>query len=351
MSLSIGIIGLPNAGKSTLFNALASKQIAQTASYPFTTIDPNIATVPIPNQDLSKIAQISNSKETIYSSIKFIDIAGLIKDAHKGEGLGNQFLAHIKEVDLVLFLLRVFENDNIPKAASSPQKELEILKTELILKDLQTLEKQPPPKKNAPKEEKKFYQIVLKLISTLNKGQFASSSLTPEEKKLIRPLFLLTAKPYIIVLNIDESQIPKTFHIKKKYPSDPIVICAKLEEDLISFSTKEKGQYLKSLNIKGSGLNYLVLQAFQKLNLITFITTNKNQTHSWTIKKNTPAIKAAKIVHTDFAKNFIKAQIAKVKDFIKYKGWKNLKEKGLIKLEGRNYPVKDKDIIHFLISS
>jgi len=352
MNLQAGIVGLPNAGKSTLFNALLSRQIAQTASYPFTTIEPNIGIVPIINPDLPKIAKISKSKETIYSTIKFVDIAGLVKDAHKGEGLGNQFLAHIKEVNLTIYVLRAFEDDNIPKSGKNPKDDFEILKTELILKDLQTLNKQEPPKTNI-KEEELFYHAVLKIKKALERGSPASEvNLSNEEKQLTKNLFLLTAKPTLFVLNISESDHKSIKKIKSQYKHwDIIPICAKLEEQLSSFTPEEKSQYLSQNGIKKCALDTLITKAFQKLNLISFITTNLNQTHSWNIKKGTTAIEAARSVHTDFAKKFIKAQVTKVEDFLTHQGWKGLKEKGLVKLEGKDYTVKDNDIIQFLIST
>jgi len=350
LMLKIGIVGLP---KSTLFNALLSRQIAQTAQYPFTTIDPNIGIVPVPNPDLPKIAKISSSKETIFSTIKFVDIAGLVKGAHKGEGLGNQFLAHIKEVNLIIYLLRAFKDENVPKSAKDPSDEFEILKTELIAKDLETIEKQKPPKPAAPKEEKIFFNAVLKIKPALKKGQLASQvDLTDKEKALTKSLFLLTAKPALFVLNIAESDYKNIEKIKSQHKHwDIIPICAKLEEQLTDFSPDEKNEYLKDLKIEKSALDLLIAKAFQKLNLISFITTNQNQTHSWNIKKGATAIKAAGIVHTDFAKKFIKAQVAKVDDFLAHQGWKSLKQKGLVKLEGKDYIVKNNDIIQFLISS
>ncbi len=350
MNLSCGIVGLPNVGKSTLFNALLSRQVADAANYPFCTIEPNTGIVEVPDGRLKKLAKISNSKQIIPSAIKFVDIAGLVKGASKGEGLGNKFLSHIKEVDLVVHILRFFEDTNIARAGSeTPQKDYDIIVTELCLADLATLEKQKEPKGIADKELKAKWEVVKEIRTELGKGIPArNTDLTKEEIKSIKDLNLITLKKEIVVLNVSENDLFRKDEIVEKYSQwNPIIVSAKVEEDLIGLSDDEKKEYLKELEIKSSGLEKLIKEAHKTLGLIDFLTTGEKETRAWTIKKGAKAPEAAGTIHTDFQKGFIRAAVIDFDDFVEYGDWKALKEAGKVRFEGKDYEMKEGDIVEF----
>ncbi len=347
MSLSIGIVGLPNSGKSTLFNALLGRQVAKAESYPFCTIDPNTGVVEVPDQRLDKIAEIVQPKDKVPAAIEFVDIAGLVKGAHQGAGLGNQFLSHIREVDAILYLLRDFDG-SIPKAGSvSPKVDYEVLQTELILKDLETLQKiaEKKPKDDQEKENKKLAE---KLIPGLERGASAVDiQLTEKEEELLKDFFLLTFKPYMRVINVNEEA---DFDDKKKeyQEIDPIITSAKFEADLVKLPGDEKEELLG--DEYQSTLDKIITRGYQILNLITFYTIKGGkEARAWPITQGSEVIKAADLVHTDFAENFVRAEVAEYKDFIKYGGWLSAKEKGKVRTEGKDYFVKDGDIIEFKI--
>jgi hypothetical protein len=301
MSLSVGIVGLPNAGKSTLFNALASRRLAETAPRPFTTIDPYEAIVPVPDEDLKKLTDLVKPEKTVSATVTFIDIAGLVKDAHKGEGLGNQFLAKIREVDVIVHVVRLFKDENVPHIYNKidPKEDIEIVNLEL---ELGGVEK----------------------------------------------------KPMIYVFNVDEKDLGKDvsmYHLVET-EKEAIVIAAKLEEELADFKEKDRWEFLEELGVKESGLEKLIKKAYRLLGLITFYTIKGGkEVHAWSIRKGGTAIEAAEKVHSDFAKNFIKAEVVNVKELLGFGGWKQAKEKGKIRLEGKDYVVCDKDVIEFKVGS
>ena len=344
--MKVGIIGLPNVGKSTLFKALTKKQV-DASNYPFCTIDPNIGVVEVPDKRLEKLAEISKSEKIIPTVIEFVDIAGLVKNAHKGEGLGNQFLSHIREVDAIIEVLRDFENKNITHVEGSidPERDKSIIHLELVMADLQTveklLEKISKETKSGDKQAIKKSKILEKLKTTLDDGKLASqTSLNDEEKIIISNLNLLTLKPIIFIKNIKdkkEQETEKTF----------IEINAKHESELAELSEKE----LDELGIQRTGLDKLIQESYNILNLITYLTTGPQETRAWTIEKGTKAPQAAGKIHTDFEKGFIRAEVCKYNDFISAGSELKTKEKGLIRLEGKDYAVQDGDVIYFRINS
>lgn len=339
MSLNVGIVGLPNAGKSTLFNALLKRQIANVAVYPFTTIEPNTGVVEVPDERLVALALMVKPEKVTPSSIKFIDIAGLIKGAHKGEGLGNEFLGHIREVNLILHVLRAFDN-NVPHPLGlvDPQRDYEVVETELILKDLETVEK--------IKEKDKKLEIILKKVwQGLNNGKPVSDLiLNDQEKEEIKQLALLTAKPTLCILNVEEKKMGTIAGPTVKV----LPICAKLEMELATFPVSERKEYLKSLGIEESALDKVIKGAYKTLGLITFYTIKGGkEVRAWSLGLGETALKASEIVHTDMAKGFVKAEVASYNDLIAAGSWPECQEAGKIRLEGKNYPIKDGEVIEF----
>jgi GTP-binding protein YchF len=298
------------------------------------------------------LSKISVSEKIVPAAIKFVDIAGLVKGASKGEGLGNKFLSHIKEVDLIVHIIRFFKDANIARAGSEgPKEDYEIITTELCLADLATLEKQREPKGIADKDIKEKWEIVMKMRRGLGKGVPARDiGLTKEEMLLVKDLNLITIKKEIIVLNVSEKQLPDMLEIEPPtyFKSDsPIIISAKVEEDLIGLSSEDKKEYLKEIGIKSSGLEKLIKKAHETLGLIDFLTTGEKETRAWTIKKGAKAPEAAGTIHTDFQKGFIRAAIVSFDDFVKYNGWKMLKEAGKVRFKGKDYEMKEGDIVEF----
>lgn len=341
MLLSVGIVGFPNAGKSTLFNALIKRQIASTASYPFCTIEPNKGVVPVPDERLALLAKIVKTEHTIPAVVEFIDIAGLVKGAHKGEGLGNQFLGNIKEVNLILFLLRAFDIPGVDKAGSiNPVEDLKNLKLELILKDLDTLSKGKEPR-----------GLVLKAKKLLEEEKYLNEYLSDKEKELLKDKQLLSCKDYLLCLNVTEDKLKEKNKIKEEYSDlNLFLVSAKTEEDLAVMDDKEGKEYLSFLGLEKSGLELLIQLAYQKLNLISFLTTTgEKEVRAWTIKKGTPAVEAAGVIHTDFSDNFIKVKVVGFNDFIFCGGWKLCAEQGKLRLEGRDYLIKEGEIVEFMI--
>jgi ribosome-binding ATPase len=355
MSTSIGIVGLPNAGKSTLFNALLKKQAALAANYPFATIEPNTGIVDVPDNRLPKLAKIVNTSKIVPSTVEFVDIAGIVRGAHSGEGLGNKFLANIREVNAICYVLRFFEDENVAHVAGrvDPLEDLAILKEELILADLQTLQNQKEPKQNASKEEKARWEIVDTLKRHLNNGNTASTAhLSSEEKDLIKPLNLLTAKPAIYVANMNEDKLEQGGEVFKNFPHHPfIALSAKTESELIDLRDEEREELLSSVGITEPALNKLARVAHKTLGLMTFLTAGSLEVRAWTVRKGATAPQAAGVIHTDFTKKFIKADVVNYQDFIDNNGWLNARNKGLVRSEGKEYIMKENDIVEFKIGA
>jgi len=364
MSLKIGIVGLPNVGKSTIFNALVGSKSAVAANYPFCTIDPNIGVVEVPDKRLDKLAEIEHPEKIVPTTVEFVDIAGLVKGASKGEGLGNQFLANIRECDAIAQVVRCFEDTNIIHVHGNidPKRDREIVDTELILADLQTVEKRlskaKSDAKSGDKDRVQYAELVQRVNDYLSKGNLASTlNLTHEEKFLIRDLHLLTIKPYLYIANLHENQI-KDFS-KAKYKkllgiedeTKIIPICAKVEEELGDLPKEEALTYLKDMGLEETGLNELISAAYKSLNLITYLTAGPQEVRAWTVERGASAPEAAGVIHTDFQKGFIKAEVIKYDDFITCGGELGAKEKGFLKIEGKDYEVQDGDIMHFRFSN
>jgi GTP-binding protein YchF len=355
MSLSIGIVGLPNVGKSTLFNALLKKQQAFVANYPFATIEPNIGVVPVPDERLLKLAEITKEEHKMTSlppqipaTVSFVDIAGLVKGAAEGEGLGNKFLSHIREVDAVCQVVRYFKDDNVVRSDSSTdaKNDFEVVNTELILADLQTLEKQQEPKKSPTKEELHKWSAVQKLKAVLNTGKLAKDVvLAEEEKEAAKSLQLLTLKPMFIVANVDEKDLNNNF------PEDTIPVSAKTESELSELSQEEQKDYLKTLGVEDSGLERIIKEGYKILNLISFLTAGEKEVRAWTIRRGSTALLASGTIHTDFMKKFIKAEVVHYQDFVDNNGWKGTRVNGKALLEGKDYIVQDGDVVEFKIGS
>lgn len=367
MSLEIGIVGLPNVGKSTLFNALVKNAQAEARNFPFTTIDPNVGTVPVPDERLTKIAQLENSQNIIPTTVKFIDIAGIIAGAHKGEGLGNKFLSHIREVDAICLVTRAFTDSDTVHVAGSidPKRDIETILSELALADLQTIEgikervqstaKSPT---DEGKEAKQALLIINKVESALNSGKLANSvEMDKDEKKLLkRFLPLLTSKPLMVVFNVDESSAGENAEdLFEKYnlsdvlheQTPAVVISAKIESEIATLPESDKAEFLESIGLKEPGLERLVQTAYNLLHLITFLTAGPAEARAWTIKEGDSAYTAAGKIHGDFQKKFIRAEIISYEDFITYEGWQKASAAGKMRLEGKDYTMKDGDVVFF----
>ena len=355
MGFKCGIVGLPNVGKSTLFNALTASKNAEAANFPFCTIDPNIGVVDVVDERLDQLAKLSNSVKKIYTNITFVDIAGLVKGASKGEGLGNKFLSHIREVDAIIHLVRCFESEKITHVNSkiSPVEDLETIKTEIILSDLDIVQKKLEKSKKKLLEEKEI-KILEEKSDMLNRGEEVRIN-DVDEEKFLSSIGLLSIKPKIIVCNVDEENISKgnryTQDIKKKYSNEKIInICADIEDQLSGLDKNEKENFMKDIGLNKTGLNKLIREGYDLLMLETFFTSGPKESRAWTIRKNTPAPKAASVIHTDFEKNFIRAEAVSCEDFIKYGSSEKCKENGKLRTEGKDYIVKDGDVLHFRVN-
>ena len=347
--LKVGIVGLPNAGKSTLFNALVEKPKARVATHPFTTIEKNVGTVNVPDDILFKLSTLENISKVTPTTITFIDIAGLIKGAHQGEGLGNQFLHHIREVDLVLHVLRFFDDLNTPHVHQKidPDEDLKIVNEELILADLELLEKRLKKEKKIDLKEKK---IIERLIKELDQGKMVLEiSLDEEEKKIVSLLNLLTAKKQIIVANIAEDDL--TSPPKMVDGERVISIAAKFEAELNDLPWVEQKKVLRDLGLKDTAKGQLIKQCYQNLDLITFYTiAKKTEARAWPIKRGTKAIEAAGRVHTDFAKHFVKVEVILASQLLEIGGWEKAKKQGKIILQGKDYQINDSDVLEFKVA-
>ena len=355
MGFKCGIVGLPNVGKSTLFNALTASKNAEAANFPFCTIDPNIGIVDVIDERLDKLTQLSNSKKKIYTNITFVDIAGLVKGASKGEGLGNKFLSHIREVDAIIHLVRCFESDKITHVNSkiNPVEDLETIKTEILLSDLDIIQKKLEKGKKKLLHEKEI-KILEEKLNQLDNGE---EILAKEEfeKKFLSSLGILSIKPKIIVCNVDEESLAKgnnfTENIKKKYSNEKIIsICADIEDQIMGLNDNERETFMKEIGLNKTGLNQLIKEGYDLLSLDTFFTSGPEESRAWTVEKNTLAPKAASVIHTDFEKNFIRAEAVSCDDFIKYGSAEKCKENGKLRIEGKDYVVKDGDVLHFRVN-
>ena len=354
MGFKCGIVGLPNVGKSTLFNALTNSSKAQAANFPFCTIDPNIGIVPVPDNRLDKLVSISNSKKKIHTTISFVDIAGLVKGASKGEGLGNKFLSHIREVDAIIHMIRCFDSDDIQNVNPdvNPTRDLEIIETEMKLADLESIQKRLD-KKNRKNVEEVQIQILEKAMSLIDNDQDLSILNEQYEKKDVSMCGLLSSKPKLYVCNVDEESISEgneyTNQFIEKFGEDKtLVISADIENQINDLDDEtEKNKFMEMLNIKETGLNNLIKKGYDLLSLETFFTSGPEESRAWTVTKNCTAPKAAGEIHTDFEKGFIRAETVSYDDFIKNDGWVKSKENGKMRLEGKDYIVKDGDILNF----
>lgn len=352
MSLSIGIVGLPNVGKSTLFNILTKKQV-EASNYPFCTIDPNVGVVKVPDERLDKIAQISQPAKIIPTFIEFTDIAGLVKGAHEGEGLGNQFLSHIRECDAICEVIRDFKDPNVihVNGEIDPMGDQETINMELIFADLKTVEKRLEKVareiKSGDKEIAKQKEILERIKTLLDQGKAARElEIKEEEIVFIKSLSLLTIKPIIYALNSDNTEKETNFN----WDGEAVRINVKLEEEIAKLPEEEQTEYMKELGINKSGLDKLITASYKLLGLETFFTTGKDETRAWTIKKGSKGPQAAAEIHTDFEKGFVRAEVINWEKFIEAGGEAKAKELGLMKTEGKDYIVKDGDICNFLIN-
>ena len=355
MSLSVGIVGLPNAGKSTLFNALLGRQQALVAERPFTTIEPNIGVVAVPDKVLAKLAAIVKPQKTTPAIVKFVDIAGLVKGAHQGEGLGNQFLAHIRDCDAILHLIRTFRNPQVArvKGSDSPKGDREIIELELVMADLEQIGQalsRVKKKARIDLEINKVLSVLEKIKLVLEAGKLAArANLNAEELEIIKGYNLLTTKPVIFVLNTDETAPSVDLGM---VPSKRVLeVCARLEAELVNLDPDEKKELLFSAGIKQSALDKLIISSYRLLNLITFYTIKGDkEVKAWSIRQGATMQEAAKLVHTDMAKGFIKAETVLVDNLLKTGGWQEAKSKGIVRFESRRSRVKDGDVIEFIFS-
>lgn len=366
MSLRVGIVGLPNVGKSTLFNALLKKRVALSANYPFATIEPNVGVVAVPDQRLEELADLVKNEEKMASLpplvpavVEFVDIAGLVKGASTGAGLGNQFLSHIREVDAIIHVLRDFEDSNIIREGSeNPDADKLTIETELALSDLQTIEKLVAAQEKVAKVakdplEKLKLDILNQLKTNLEEGKVIGHYEIGDERvrSWFNTLPLLTTKPTLDVFNVAEGEYKEKITSLSIRNDHTLVISAKLEEELADYNDEEKKEYLAQLGIEQTGLERMVVKAYQLLGLISFLTAGKKEVRAWTINKGVKAPQAAGVIHTDFEKNFIRAQVIEYEKLIEAGTYAFAKQKGWIRTEGKDYIMKDGDVVEFLIGS
>ncbi len=368
MGLAIGLVGLPNVGKSTTFNALTKAQNAEAANYPFCTIEPNKAIVPVPDKRLTELAKIVNPEKIQYSTLDFVDIAGLVKGASKGEGLGNKFLSNIRETEVILHIVRCFDDDNIVHTEGSidPLRDVEIIETELILADIEVLQNRMDRLKKqakADKGAKATLEMAEQLLEFLADGNMARNfehADSDEYKQLNQEIRFLTNKEIMYGANIDEESFEdeggaedenEYIHTLAQHAKDNncemITLCAKVEEELIGLEDEEAAAFLAELGIEESGLNQIIHKGFDKLGLMSYFTAGVKEVRAWTIHKNTTAPKAAAVIHNDFEKGFIRAEVIAYEDFVEFGGEAKAKEAGKMRLEGKEYIVNDGDIMHF----
>ncbi|MBR1599788.1 MAG: redox-regulated ATPase YchF [Lachnospiraceae bacterium] len=361
--MKLGIVGLPNVGKSTLFNSL-TKAGAESANYPFCTIDPNVGVVPVPDERIDVLTKMHNSKKTIPAVIEFVDIAGLVKGASKGEGLGNQFLANIREVDAIVHVVRCFEDSNVVHVDGSidPLRDIETINFELIFADIEVLDKRIAKNQRAAnnnKEIAKEVEFMKKIKEHLENGKLAITFEVDgdDEEKWMKEYNLLTAKPVIFAANVAEDDladdgagneyVDKVKGYAKEYNSEVFVVCAQIEQEISELEDDEKKMFLEDLGLSESGLDKLIRASYSLLGLISFLTTGEDETRAWTIKRGTKAPQAAGKIHTDFERGFIRAEVVNYKDLVENGSMLAAKEKGLVRSEGKEYVVEDGDVVLF----
>ena len=354
MSFKCGIVGLPNVGKSTTFNALTKSKNAEAANFPFCTIEPNVGVVSVPDQRLEKISKIAKSEKIISTLITFVDIAGLVEGASKGEGLGNKFLSHIREVDAIVHLLRCFDSDDIQNVNKSvdPNRDLEIIETELMLADLDSLEKRLSKKKKNETENEDLEKLLNEAFKKLKIGEPIDYLRKNYDEKIIKMSNLLSLKPKIIVCNTDEASVAKGNQytasvIEKNNNEQVVLISAEIEQQINDLDQNEAKEFMNDIGLSETGLDRLIKSSYQSLDLCTYFTAGPQETRAWTVKKNSSAPDAAEVIHTDFKKGFIKAEVISYSDYIEFNGEAGCRDKGKLRIEGKEYEVKDGDVLHF----
>jgi GTP-binding protein YchF len=361
MGFNCGIVGLPNVGKSTLFNALTATQAAQAANYPFCTIEPNVGRVSVPDPRLDVLARLAESAKIVPTQLEFVDIAGLVKGASRGEGLGNQFLGNIREVDAIAMVLRCFEDEDITHVGGSidPVRDAEIIATELMLADLDSLEKRLPAlekrAKGGDKEAGAEAQVMARAVAALRDGKPARTvEASAEEAPILRRMQLLTAKPVLYVLNVEEvaaasgNRLSETAAaMAKAEGTSSVVISAAIEAEVAQLAPEEQEEFLYSLGLNGTGLDRVVAAGYALLDLVTFFTVGPKEAHAWTVRRGSKAPQAAGAIHTDFEKGFIRAETIAYDDFVACGGESGARDAGKLRLEGKDYVVQDGDVFHF----
>ncbi|WP_445369554.1 redox-regulated ATPase YchF [Methylomonas sp. BW4-1] len=359
MALHCGIVGLPNVGKSTLFNALTKATIAA-ENYPFCTIDPNVGVVPVPDPRMDKLAEIVKPERVLPTTIEFVDIAGLVAGASKGEGLGNQFLGNIRETDAIVHVVRCFEDDNVIHVAGKvdPINDIEVINTELALADMSSVEralqKAAKASKSGNKDELARKEVLERVLEHLNAGEAVRTlGLTEDEAKLIKELCLITIKPTLYVANVQDDgfdnnpMLDKVKAFAEKEGSKVVAVCAAIEAEIVQLDEDEKKEFLEDLGLEEPGLNRVVRAGYELLNLSTYFTAGVKEVRAWTIPVNATAPQAAGVIHSDFEKGFIRAEVVSYADFIAYSGEQGAKDAGKWRLEGKEYRVQDGDVMHF----
>lgn len=354
MALKVGIVGLPNVGKSTLFNALLGKQQALAANYPFATIEPNVGVVAVPDNRLIHLAEVVETQKIVPATVEFVDIAGLVKGAATGEGLGNKFLTHIREVDLICHVLRAFDDGDVVRAgAVGVVEDYKTIEAELIIKDLETVTK---AEAGIRKQMPAMQDFALRLLNHLNSGKPARViEMSEKEEEWVKTLFLLTMKDELAVVNLGEEQLGRIQEIetemREKLRMPVVGLCAKVEAELAELGREDALMYLRELGIRESGLDRLAQLAYEKLGLLSFLTAGEKEVRAWTIKAGSEAPQAAGVIHTDFEKKFIRAKVCDYEDFVNLGGWKECAEKGRVRTEGREYVMKEGDVVEFMTSA